>query len=135
MYGSKQVNLHAQRGVSLSGLIVGLGVIFALSVLGMRVFPSVMEYRSAKEGIATAKRMGGSANEMRSAFNKHADINMITTIAGKDLIVSKNNGETELAFDYEHKIGLFTDVSLVIHYAATTDPSGVIPEKPETPVQ
>lgn len=135
MYGSKQVNLHAQRGVSLSGLIVGLGVIFALAVLGMRVFPSVLEYRSAKDGIAAAKRMGGTANEMRSAFNKHADINMITSIGGKDLIVSKNNGETELAFDYENKIGLFTDVFLVIHYAATTDPSGVIPEKPETPVQ
>ena len=135
MYRSKQVNLHAQRGVSLSGLIVGLGVIFAVSMLGMKVFPSVMEYRSAKEGISTAKRIGGTANEMRGAFNKHADINMITTINGKDLIVSKNTGDTELAFDYEHKIGLFTDVSLVIHYAATTDPSGVIPEKPEVTVE
>jgi hypothetical protein len=135
MYGYKQVNLHAQRGVSLSGLIVGLGVIFALSVLGMRVFPSVMEYRSAKEGIAAAKRMGGSASEMRSAFNKHADINMITSITGKDLIVTKNNGETELSFDYENKVTLFTDVYLGIHYTATTDPTGVVPEKPELPVQ
>ncbi len=133
MYGSKQVNLHAQRGVSLSGLIVGLGLIFALSVLGMRVFPSVMEYRSAKEGIATAKRMGGTANEMRNAFNKHADINMITSISGKDLIVTKDNGETDLSFDYENKITLFTDVYLGIHYAATTNPSGVVAEKPETP--
>ena len=133
MYGYKQVNLHAQRGVSLSGLIVSLGVIFAISVLGMRVFPSVMEYRSAKEGIATAKRMGGTVNEMRSAFNKHADINTITSISGKDLIVTKNNGETELSFDYENKVSLFTDVYLGIHYAATTDPSGVVADKPETP--
>ena len=135
MYGSKQVNLHAQRGVSLSGLIVGLGIIFALAVLGMRVFPSVMEYRSAKEGIAAAKRMGGSVPEMRSAFNKHADINMINSLTGKELIVTKNNGETELAFDYENRIGLFANVYLVIHYTATTDPSGIIPEKPETTVQ
>ncbi len=135
MYGSKHVNLRAQRGVSLSGLIVGLGVIFAVALLGMKVFPSVMEYRSAKEGIASAKRQAGTAQEMRSAFSKHAEINGITTIGAKDLIVTKVNGETELAFDYEQKIALFTDVYLGIHYAATTDKSGVIPEKSETPVQ
>jgi hypothetical protein len=134
MYGNK-VNLQSQRGVSLSGLIVGLGLIFALAVLGMRVFPSVMQYRSAKEGIAAAKRMGGTPNEMRQAFNKHADINMISSVGVKDLVFTKNNGETQLSFDYEDKITLFTDVYLGIHYAATTDPTGVIPEKPETPVQ
>jgi hypothetical protein len=135
MYGNKQVSLQSQRGVSLSGLIVGLGLIFMLAVLGMRVFPSIMEYRAAKEGIATAKRQGGTPNEMRSSFNKAADINMITTIDGKDLIVTKNNGETELSFDYETKVSLFTDVYLGIHFSATTDPSGVIPQKSETPGQ
>ncbi len=135
MYGNKQINLQSQRGVSLSGLIVGLGVIFALAVLGMRVFPSIMEYRSAKEGIHAAKRQGGTANEMRQAFNKAADINMITAIGGKDLIITKNNGETQLSFDYESKVTLFTDVYLGIHYAATTDPTGVMPEKPDAPVQ
>jgi hypothetical protein len=135
MYGSKHNTLHSQRGVSLSGLIVGLGIIFAVAVLGMRVFPSVMEYRAAKAGIVSAKRQGGTPNEMRQSFNKHADINMITAIAGKDLIVTKNNGDVELSFDYESRVSLFTDVYLGIHYAATTDPTGVVPEKPETTVQ
>ena len=135
MYGSKHVNLRAQRGVSLSGLIVGLAVIFAVAVLGMKVFPSLIEYRSAKEGIASAKRQGGTPQEMRSAFNKHAEINSITSLDGKDLIVSKVNGDTELAFDYEQKITLFTDVYLGIHYAATTDKSGVVPGKSDIPVQ
>ncbi|WP_426107116.1 DUF4845 domain-containing protein [Massilia sp. TSP1-1-2] len=134
MYGSKRVNLHSQRGVSLSGLIVGLAVIFAVALLGMKVFPSVLEYRAAKEGIVSAKRQGGTPMEMRSAFNKAADINMITSIDGKDLIVTKVNGETELAFDYENKIALFKDVYLGIHYAATTDKSGVVPEKSDATV-
>lgn len=133
MNGSKPVNLHSQRGVSLSGLIVGLAVIFALALLGMKVFPTVLEYRSAKDGIASAKRQGGTPADMRAAFNKAADINMITSIDGKDLIVTKVNGETELAFDYENRMTLFKDVYLVIHYAATTDKSGIIPEKAEAP--
>ncbi len=135
MYGSKHVNLRAQRGVSLSGLIVGLAVIFAVAVLGMKVFPSFLEYRSAKDGIASVKRQGGTPLEMRSAFNKHAEINTIETIGGKDLIITKVNDELEVAFDYEQKIQLFTDVYLGIHYAATTDKSGVVPEKTETPVK
>ena len=135
MYGSKHVNLRAQRGVSLSGLIIGLAVIFAIAVLGMKVFPTFMEYRSAKEGIASAKRQGGTAQEMRGAFNKHADVNMISAIEGKDLIVTKNNGDVELSFDYEQRIELFKNVSLMIHYAGTTDKSGIVPARPETPVK
>ncbi len=104
-------------------------------MLGMKVFPSIMEYRSAKEGIIAAKRMGGSPKEMRASFAKHADINMVKAFKASDLIITKNNNETELAFDYEEKIPLFTDVHLVIHYAATTDPSGVIPEAVEEPAK
>jgi hypothetical protein len=135
MYGSNYRNLPAQRGVSLSGLIVGLGLIIAVSMLGMKVFPTFLEYRSAKDGIASAKRQGGTPAEMREAFNKHADINTISALDGKDLIITKVNEDIEVSFDYEQKIELFTNVALVIHYAGTTDKSGVIPEKPETPVQ
>lgn len=135
MHGSKQVNLHAQRGVSLSGLIVVLGVVAAVAMLGMKVFPSILEYKAAKDAIAAAKNTNGSVQDIHLAFNKNADINAITTIAGRDLIISRDSGETEVSFDYEKKIPLFTNVHLVIRYAATTDKSGVIPEKPEAPPQ
>ena len=121
-----QRTLKSQRGISLTGLILGLGVIFFVAVLGMRVFPSVLEYRSAKEGIMAAKRMGGTPNEMRNAFNKHADVNTIDVIEGKDLIVTNNNGEVELAFDYDKRIDLFKNVYLGLHFEATTDPSGKV---------
>ena len=134
MNGSKSVNLQSQRGVSLSGLIVGLGVIIAVAMLGMKVFPSILEYRSIKDGIVAAKRLGGTPAELGASFNKHAEINMINAIGGKSLIITKVNNDTEVSFDYEQNIPLFKDVSLLIHYAGTTDPSGVIPEKPEAPV-
>jgi hypothetical protein len=135
MYGSKPSNLQAQRGVSLIGLIISLAVIFSIALLAMQVFPTFMEYRSIKAGIESAKRQGGSLADMRLAFDKAADINAITTITAKDLIVSKNNGDLELAFDYEKRIPLITNVFLVIHYAGTTDKSGVIPDKPDPSAQ
>lgn len=135
MYRSNHRSLSAQRGVSLSGLIVVLALIIVVAMLGMKVFPSVLQYRSAKDGIASAKRQGGTPAEMRTAFDKHADVNSITSVSAHDLIVTKVNNETELSFDYEQRIDLFKDVYLGIRYAATTDKSGVIPEKPETPVK
>jgi hypothetical protein len=135
MYGSKQVSLNSQRGVSLTGLIVVMGIIIAVAMLALKVVPGLLEYNSIKDGIAAAKAQNGTPAEMRLAFDKNADINAVTTIAGKDLMISKINGETEVAFDYEQKIPLFKNVTLLIHYAGTTDKSGIVPEKPETPIK
>ncbi len=127
----KQLSLHQQRGVSLSGLIVVLGILFVVVALGLKVIPYLIEYKATKDAIVAAKRSGGTPNEMRAAFGRNAEINAITTTTGKDLIMTKVNNETEIAFDYESRIPLLTDVALVIRFAATTDPSGKIPEKPE----
>jgi hypothetical protein len=135
MYGSQQVSLKAQRGVSLTGLIVVMAIIIAVAMLGLKVIPGMLEYKSIKDAIVAAKATKGTPAEMRLAFNKTADINAVTTITGQDLIFDKVNGETEVAFDYEQRIELFKNVALVIHYAGTTDKSGVVPARPETPVK
>lgn len=135
MYGSKQASLNSQRGVTLTGLIVVMGIIIAVAMLALKVVPGMLEYKSIKDGIAAAKAQNGTPAEMRMAFDKNADINAVTTIAGKDLMISKVNGETEVAFDYEEKIPLFKNVTLLIHYAGTTDKSGIVPEKAETPAK
>ena len=135
MHGSKQHSLKAQRGVSVSGLIVVLGVIIAVAMLGLKVIPSMLEYKSIKAAIVAAKASGGTVQDMRMSFDKNADINAVTTIAGKDLMINKINGETEVSFDYDQRIPLFTDVTLMIHYAGTTDKSGIVPDKPEQPIK
>ena len=63
------------------------------------------------------------------------DLPLVTTarvggwgVRGSDLVVSKDSGRTEIGFAYEKRIPLFGNVSLLIDYAGTTDPSGVAPE-------
>ncbi|WP_426193396.1 DUF4845 domain-containing protein [Massilia sp. DWR3-1-1] len=124
------VRLSAQRGVSLMGLIFVLAVIGAVAVLGMRVFPTYLEYKASKDAIFAAKASNGSDIEMRHGFDKNADINRIEAITGKDLIISKETGETELSFAYQKKIPLAANFSLLIDYAATTAPGGVMPAPP-----
>ena len=117
-------SLHKQRGVSLSGLIAVLAVFAVVALVALKVVPSVLEFNAAKGAIATAKAQQGSVQDMRMAFDKAAQINDIDSITGKDLVIVRNGEQTEVAFAYEKRIQLFGNVSLLIDYAATTDPTG-----------
>jgi len=132
MHGSNKLVLQTQRGVSLSGLIFVLALAMVIAMLGLKVAPSVLEFNAAKDAIASAKKLDGTVQAIRASFDKNADINSIEAISGKDLVVSKANNETHISFAYRKEIKLFTNVSLAINYAATTDPSGELPEKTET---
>lgn len=123
--------MNAQRGVSLSGLIFVLAIIGVLAVFALKVLPTFLEFRAVKNGIASAKASDGGVREMQISFDKNAEINDITSITGKDLIISKDTGETEISFAYAKRIPLAGNVSLVIDYAGTTAANGIVAEKPE----
>ena len=125
------MSLKAQRGVSLSGLIVVLGLIIGMAMLALKIVPFILEYNAAKAAIVSAKAKGGTPAEMRSAFVSSAEVNDIDSVRAEDLIITKVGENNEVAFDYDVKIPLFTNVHLGVRFAATTDSSGVIPEKPE----
>lgn len=127
-----QVSRKSQRGVSLSGLIFVVAILGVIAVFAMRVVPSFLEYRSIKKSIEMAKASGGSVQDMRTSFDKNADVGYITTIAGRDLVFSRESGQTEISFEYEKRLPLAGNVSLVIDYSGTTDPSGVVATAPET---
>jgi len=132
MQGNKQ---QYQRGVSLSGLIVVLVVLSLAALLAAKVLPAWSEYGSAKDAIVKAKSAGGSVTEMRSAFDKNAQINNVSAISGRDLVFSNEGGEKEISFAYEKRIPLAGNVSLVIDYAATTDKNGVVAAQTATAQQ
>jgi len=133
MHGKTSFSLQSQRGITITGLVVSLGLILVVGMFAMKLFPYVVEFRAAKNAIRTAKQGGGSALEIRGAFNRAADINSIASVTAKQLIVYKVNGQNEVALDYETKIPLFTNVYLGVRWTDTTDPSGVIPETPAIP--
>lgn len=130
---AKPLPLQRQRGVSLSGLLLVIAIIVVVALFGMKVIPTYTEFLSAKDGIAAAKATNGSTSEAKAAFFRHADVNAITSLSGNDIVVQKVNGQTEVSFDYDKVIPLFKNVHLVIRYAATTNPDGKIPDRPEAP--
>ena len=128
----KEYRVHAESGVSLSGLIVVLFVLGALALVAMKVTPAVLEYRAAKNAIVQAKATGGSVREIQQAFDKNAGVNDITAISGRDLVISRDNGETEVSFAYEKRIPLASNVSLLLDFSGTTDKTGAVAAKADT---
>jgi len=128
-----QVSRKSQRGISLSGLIFVVAIVGLLVVFGMRAVPSYMEYKAIKNSIGVAKASGGSVQEMRTSFDKNADVAYITSISGRDLIFSRDDGKVEIAFAYEKRLPIAGNVSMVIDYSGTTDPSGIVAEPPAPP--
>lgn len=113
----------------MTGLIVVLAVLGFLAVLAMKVFPAWVEYRSVKNGIVAAKAAGNGSREIQQAFARNAEVNNITAIAPKDLVITRDNDQLEVSFAYEKRIALAGNVSLLIDFTGTTDPSGEVAAK------
>ena len=128
----RQAGMGREAGVSLSGLIVVLVVLGAMALVAMKVFPAWAEYRSIKNAIVQAKAAGNGNREMQQAFERNAEINNITAISSRDLVITRDNGQAEVSFAYEKRIPLAGNVSLLIDFAGTTDPSGEVAAKAET---
>jgi hypothetical protein len=126
-----QAGLKRQKGISVVGLIFVLAALGFIGVLGLKIVPTYTEYRAIQNAIVTAKAAGGSVVEMQKSFDANAIAAYITSISGRDLIIAKENGETEISFAYEKKIPLVGPASLLLEYEGTTAKDGVKPAKTE----
>ncbi|MCA1247934.1 DUF4845 domain-containing protein [Massilia sp. MS-15] len=116
-----------QAGISLTGLILALALLGVLAVFALKLVPTYTEYSAIKDAIVRAKETGGTTREIQVAFDKNAGINNVSAIHGRDLVITRDDGEVQISFAYEKRVPLMGNVSLLIDYAGTTDPNGVAP--------
>jgi Domain of unknown function (DUF4845) len=112
-----------QRGLALSQLIVWGIVVALVAITGMKVVPSVIQYSKLKAAIEkTAKQVGPEATvpEVKKTFERYTNVDGIDDFKPDRLDITKNAGKIVVAFDYDDKIPLFYNVSLLINYKAST---------------
>jgi hypothetical protein len=110
-----------QRGISLFTLIFILAVLGMVGAVGMRAFPSVVEYQAALKAINRAKDEGTVAG-VRSAFDRAAQVDNIESISGKDLEVTKDGDKVIVSFAYQKEFHLFGPAWLTLKYEGTSHP-------------
>jgi hypothetical protein len=123
---------HKQQGISLVGLILAIAVLSMVGLLAAQVLPTYTEYRAIVSAVAKAKAEGTTPQEIMKAFDKSAEVNYISSISGKDLLIERVDGGLEVSFAYDRKIPLVGPASLLLEYTGSTSKSGQAAAKPQT---
>lgn len=114
----KSGGTRGQRGITLFGLLFWAVIIGMVSLVGMRIVPTSIEYFTIMKAI---NRVSGDTSattvpQIRTAFDKQREIDAITSITGKDLAITKENDQVVVSFAYDSEIELFKPVYLLIKY-------------------
>ena len=107
-----------QRGITLFGLMFWAIIVGFVALIGMRVLPTLNEYFTIQRAVKKiAADNPTTVPEVRSAFEKQKDIEYsITSISGKDLVVTKENDKVVIQFAYDKEIEIVKPVYLLIKY-------------------
>ena len=111
-----------QLGISLGGLMVFAGIFIVLAMVGMKMGPSYLEFASIKKAVISIaqEKPGASVNDVRKAFDARATVDAITTISGKDIEVTKEDGALLISASYRKEIPLAGNVGVYIEFRATS---------------
>jgi hypothetical protein len=106
----------SQAGMSFIGLLFVVGVLASLGVLGAQVLPTAVEYQAISKAVQKASE-GASVAEVRTIFQKAADIDDIKSILAKDLEVTKEGDQVVVKFAYNKEIHMFGPAYLLLKYS------------------
>ena len=113
-----------QQGVSLSGLLIWASVVIMITLLGMKIIPTYIEYAAIKRILVSMASdpslQSAHPMEIRQSFDRRAVIDDIKTVNSRNLEISRESGQTVLNMSYSVKTPLFANVSLYIDFTATS---------------
>ncbi|MEK8045056.1 DUF4845 domain-containing protein [Ideonella margarita] len=109
---------HAQRGLSMFGLLFTAVAVAFAALMIMRIFPTVNEYLTVQKSIDKIMAENpSSVPEIRRAFDRQRDVEYaITTLNGSDLEIEAVGDKFRVRFAYEKEVDLFPPVYLLIKY-------------------
>ncbi len=112
-----------QRGISLLGLMMGAAVLIVVALIGMKLFPSYVEYFAIKKAVnalAGEARGGGSVQEIRKGFDNRAIIDAIDSVKGSDLEITKDASGVVISARYRKEIPLVSNIGIYIEFNAVS---------------
>lgn len=114
----RRASFGRQRGITLLGLLLWAVIIAMVSLVAMRVAPTVNEFYTIQRTVNIVAAEGGNTvPEIRAAFEKRKQVEYaISSISGSDLSITKENEKIVVSFAYDKEIELIAPVYLLIKY-------------------
>ena len=108
-----------QRGITFLGLLFVGGVVACLGVVAAQVFPTYIEFMAVGKAVQKASA-GTTVAEVRTIFDKAAQIDDISSISGKDLEIGKAGDKVVVGFSYQREIHLTGPAYLLLKYKGSS---------------
>jgi uncharacterized protein DUF4845 len=118
--------MKKQAGVSLIGMLIVASLAAFFLLLAFRSVPAYSEYFAVQKILnAMAKETTNdtTVTQLRKDFEKRAYIDYVETVGPADLIVTKEGGKIVLSVEYERRVPVVANVSLVFAFNPTTSGS------------
>lgn len=104
-----------QRGLTFIGLLVVGGLLAFTGVVVAQLVPTYIEFMAVEKAAQKASA-GTTVSEVRSIFDKAAQIDDIRSIAGKDLEVGKEGDRVVVSFAYSREVHIAGPAYIVMKY-------------------
>lgn len=114
---------YRQRGMSPLSVLFGGAFLGFFLLLGFRTVPAVNEFMAVERIIKLVAEEGdggAAVSELRRSFDRRAQIDDVSTITGADLNITKDGGKVLIDVEYERRVPVAGNVSLLIEFSATT---------------
>jgi hypothetical protein len=110
---------NGQRGVTAVGWLVLLTPFAIVGYAAVRLAPVYLNYMKvvrAVENAANSARSGGDATAIRTAIDRHFEIDMVDFPTAKDLIIRREGQAWVIEAKYDDEAPLFGNVSLHVTF-------------------
>ncbi len=118
--------MDRQRGLSLWGLIITLGLLAFVGLMAAKLLPSYVEYWNVRKMFAQMEKAGtlnSPPQQIRHEFDKLNAISDVRSVGGKDLEISGQGGQTVVSADWSVKVPMVSNISACIDFSASTGES------------
>jgi Domain of unknown function (DUF4845) len=102
------------------GLVLIVALLAVVGVAAMQVFPTYLEYIGVVKAVKKASKDGDSVAAIRVSFDKASQIDDITSITGKDLVIEKVGNDWVVKAAWNKEIQMAGPLHLLMKYEASS---------------
>ncbi|MBV60547.1 MAG: DUF4845 domain-containing protein [Nevskiales bacterium] len=111
---------NRQKGMGLWGMLFVFGVIGFVALVTIKCTPiylAHLEIQTAVNDVADdSSYANASPFEIRRALQRRFDVDDVTQLKTKDIKIQREDNTRVISYDYEVRVALFANLSLVIQF-------------------
>lgn len=112
-----------QRGITLTGTIVTLGILGFVGIMAAKLMPAYLEYASVKKILQTMEQSGatkGTVRDIRHSYEKLNAIEDVKSVRGDDLEITKQGQDAIVTATWSVRVPLVANVNACLDFTAST---------------